>query len=172
MGTLSGADNANSAKSTKPTKSTKSTKPTRSIESTKAGTSVAPEASTSSNTSSESSALNAAIIVGELVSDLEQRTLPGGTKLVNFSVTVRRPDTATTSVPVAWYDPPARTAKWELGDRLIVIGSVVRRFYQSNGRVGSTTELVVKAADKATKAKLARLSGVHLKAITAVVGDR
>jgi len=121
---------------------------------------------------SEPAALNAAVIVGELVSELEQRTLPGGTNLINFSVTVRKSGTATTSVPVAWYDPPARTANWALGDQLIVIGSVVRRFYQSNGRVGSTTEVVAKAADKATKAKLARLSGIHLDSVEVALAEK
>lgn len=92
-----------------------------------------------------------ALIVGELVTEPELRTLTGGTKMLSFSLTVRQPGERTTSVPLAWFDPPKRTASWKLGAHLVAYGPVVRRFYQYGGGTGSRTEVQVEYADIATR---------------------
>ena len=101
-------------------------------------TSSAPPPATSTDSAIEPP--NLAVIVGELVTDPISRTLPGGAVAMSFSLTVRSPGRATTSVPLVWYDPPARVTSWAPPRQILAIGSVVRRFYQSGGRTGSTTE--------------------------------
>lgn len=91
--------------------------------------------------------LNEATIVGSLSGEPERRTLPSGSLAVSFSLTVRIPGEKTTSVPVVWYDPPKRVAAWNVGDVLAVRGSVVRRFFQGAGGLGSSTEVVVRHGD-------------------------
>lgn len=91
-------------------------------------------------------AANRAIIIGELVAPPEPRSLPSGGEVVSFSLTVRLHGAASTSVPMVWYDPPKRVARWRAGESVVAAGAVVRRFYQAGGRVGSRTEVSVSHA--------------------------
>lgn len=88
-------------------------------------------------------AANQAVIIGDLVAKPESRVLPSGGELVSFSLTVRIADMASTSVPMVWYDPPARIARWQPGETIVAAGPVVRRFYQAGGAVASRTEVTV-----------------------------
>lgn len=114
------------------------------------------EASTPADPSTQTPAptgVNSTLIVGELVTEPEVRTLPGGTELLSFSLTVRQPNQATTSVPFVWYDPPARSHRFKLGARLVVSGRVVRRFYRTGAGTGSRTEVAVRVAEPLTADK-------------------
>ena len=110
-------------------------------------------------------ACNLALIVGELVTEPELRTLPAGTKILSFSLTVRQPGERTTSVPLTWFDPPKRTSSWKVGTQLVACGPVVRRFYQYAGGTGSRTEVQVEHADVVTRRSVA-------KKLIGGVGDR
>jgi len=101
------------------------------------------------NISGASFAANRAVIVGDLVTTPESRTLPSGGQLISFSLTVRLDGVASTSVPMVWYDPPSRTSRWRAGEAIVAAGSVVRRFYQAGGSVGSRTEVTVSHAHQA-----------------------
>jgi single-strand DNA-binding protein len=45
------------------------------------------------------------------------------------------------TVPVAWFDPPAK-ASFEAGAEVVVTGYVRRRFFRSGGATQSRTEVV------------------------------
>lgn len=45
------------------------------------------------------------------------------------------------SVPVAWFDPPP-TAEPQIGEELVVRGTVRRRFFRTSGATQSRTEVV------------------------------
>lgn len=116
------------------------------------------QASASSNDTVGALAINHSIVVGVLVAEPERRTLPSGSVAMSFSLTVRDGATKTTSVPVTWYDPPRRTERWSVGEHIAVDGCVVRRFYRGRGGLGSSTEVVVEAAERVRHtAKVARL---------------
>lgn len=100
--------------------------------------------------SSPSLVANQALVIGELVTEPERRTLPGGTELFAFGLTVRRDGHATTSVPIVWYDPPKRVNSWKLGAVIAVCGPVVRRFYRAGGVTASRTEVNVVQAQLLT----------------------
>jgi len=91
--------------------------------------------------------LNLTCVVGALVAAGEIRQLPSGDDLMSFSVTVRANDQKTTSVPAVWFDPPKRARQWKAGDRIVIAGSVVRRFYRGGGGLGSSTEVVIRRGE-------------------------
>jgi hypothetical protein len=101
-------------------------------------------------------ACNQALIIGELVTEPETRSLPGGTELLSFSLTVRRQGAQTTSVPMVWYDPPKRVQSWKLGVHIVATGSVVRRFYRAGAVTASRTEVTVDHADLVTRRAAAK----------------
>lgn len=96
-------------------------------------------------------ACNQALIIGDLVTEPETRTLPGGAKLFSFSLTVRRPGEQTTSVPLVWYDPPKRVYRWKLGTPIVATGPVVRRFFRAGGATAARTEVTVRQAEVLTQ---------------------
>ena len=86
--------------------------------------------------------MNVVVLQGTLSKDGVRRTLPSGTELINLEVTTPVED-ARVSVPVAWFDPPARVPRLEAGAEVLVIGNVRRRFFRAGGTTQSRTEVVV-----------------------------
>jgi single-strand DNA-binding protein len=118
-------------------------------------------------TSSPLAGTNLAVLVGTLSRAPELRTLPSGSTLLALDLTVRAPDAAAESVPVAWPDPPAGATGWVAGDELLVVGRTRRRFFRAGGSTQSRTEVVAArvvptrrgaAAGKALAAALAPLA--------------
>lgn len=103
------------------------------------------------------SEVNISLVAGTLASEPEERVLPSGTRAVSFSLTVRAAKAKTTSVPMVWFDPPKRIIQLSVGDRVVAVGSVVRRFYRSGGGLGSATEVVVANAAKVNTAASRRI---------------
>ena len=84
--------------------------------------------------------MNVVILRGTLSSDPVSRELASGSVLVSLELTTTV-DEAAVSVPVAWFDP-AKEVTFAAGDALVVTGSVRRRFFRSEGRTQSRTEVV------------------------------
>ncbi len=115
-------------------------------------------------------ALNQSTIVGQLVAIPDRRTLPSGSVAASFSLTVRVAGAKTTSVPIVWYDPPKRIDTWVDDDLVVVRGAVVRRFFQSAGGLGSSTEVVVDEAELwRHRAKAQRLFDACASSLRSVV---
>jgi single-strand DNA-binding protein len=85
--------------------------------------------------------MNVSIVRGTLSRQPETRVLDSGTTVVSCDVAVRSTGKAET-VPVSWFDPPARAAKLREGDEVLVTGRIRRRFYRSAGRTQSRTDIV------------------------------
>lgn len=90
--------------------------------------------------------LDLAVVIGTLSSDPVVRTLPSGSVLHRYEVTVRHPD-GTHTVPVVTFDP-ARPPNVVAGDRIAAVGRVRRRFFRAGGATRSATEVV---ADSVTR---------------------
>ena len=101
-------------------------------------------------------ACNQALVIGELVTEPDFRTVTGGVEVLSFSLTVRQDGVRTTSVPLVWYDPPERTRSWQVGMHIVATGPVVRRFYHAKGAVAARTEVNVSHADPLTRKASAR----------------
>jgi single-strand DNA-binding protein len=90
--------------------------------------------------------MNIAVVMGRLSRPAESRLLESGSVLVSLQVTVdARPGVGAETVPVVCFDPPAAAGVLDVGDPVLVVGRVRRRFFQSGGTTQSRTEVV---ADK------------------------
>ncbi len=85
--------------------------------------------------------MNVVVLRGHLARPAEARVLPSGDRLVSFEVTVEGPGRAET-VPVVWFDAPARAASFDVGAPVVVVGRVRRRFFRAAGTTASRTEVV------------------------------
>ncbi len=94
---------------------------------------------------------NLALIAGRC-SALVLRTLESGSRLATFAVRAPGGDRAT-SVPIAWWEPPAWAESLVEGDAVVVAGRVRRRFYRSGAGAASRVELEVERLARAGRAR-------------------
>ena len=87
--------------------------------------------------------MNVVVIRGVLSRDPEIRELASGSTLVVMDVSTPTEDGVAT-VPVAWFDPRSAVT-FGVGDEVVVLGQVRRRFFRAGSVTQSRTELV--AAD-------------------------
>lgn len=101
-------------------------------------------------------ARNVAVLTGTVTSDPSRRTLPSGTDVVNFDLSTPVDD-QNVSVPLAWYDPTASAlSSFSVGEDVVVVGTVRRRFFRSGGQTQSRTEVVVESLVPTRRVKSAR----------------
>jgi single-strand DNA-binding protein len=86
--------------------------------------------------------MNLVALIGRLARPAEERSLPSGDRLVAYQITVPRPEGRSESVPVVWFNAPAHAVDHAVDDELVVVGRVVRRFFQARGALQSRTEVV------------------------------
>jgi single-stranded DNA-binding protein len=85
--------------------------------------------------------MNVVVLQGKLSRAPEERQLREGV-LATYDVTTREDEGPATTAPVVWFDPPDAAWKLDAGDDVTVVGEVRRRFFRSNGRTDSRTEVV------------------------------
>jgi single-strand DNA-binding protein len=99
---------------------------------------------------------NVVALVGHLARPAEVRELPSGDRMVTYEVTVPRPGERAESVPVVWFEAPARAAELAVDEQVVVVGRVRRRFFRAGGGVQSRTEVVADVVVAARQVKRAR----------------
>ncbi len=87
--------------------------------------------------------MNIVVLQGTLSRAPESRSLQQG-ELATYEVTTRAEEAAAVTAPVVWFDPPPSAWKFDAGDEVTVVGEVRRRFFRSNGRTESRTEVVAR----------------------------
>ena len=85
--------------------------------------------------------MNVVVLQGKLSRTPEARELRENV-LLTYEVTTRGDDGRAATAPVVWFDPPAAAWKLEADDEVTVVGEVRRRFFRTNGRTESRTEVV------------------------------
>lgn len=88
---------------------------------------------------------NLVVLRGCITSELQHRELPSGAVAVQFDVRTVLSDAPgdLTSVPISWIDPaPLALAPLVVGEEVVVVGSVRRRFFRAGGATQSRTEVV------------------------------
>ena len=100
--------------------------------------------------------VNLAVVRGVCSSAAEVRVLPSGSTLVLLQVTTRTGEQAAVSVPVVAWDPPAAVAEFDVGDEIVAVGRVRRRFFRAGGSVQSRTEVVAEVVLNTRQAKRCR----------------
>lgn len=87
--------------------------------------------------------MNIVVLTGALSSDPRPAELPSGTVRWALELTTAT-EAGLVSVPVAWHGSlPGGT--WRAGTRLVVAGSVRRRFFRAAGATQSRTEVLASA---------------------------
>jgi single-strand DNA-binding protein len=110
-----------------------------------------------------SSHLNVVVLRGTIASDVLSRQLPSGSCAVQFDVRTVTTESAgdgaggSANVPISWIDPPASgLAPLVVGESVVVIGSVRRRFFRAGGITQSRTEVVAVRVVPERRAKSAQ----------------
>lgn len=112
---------------------------------------------------SSASTQNVAVLAGTITSEPTRRSLPSGVDVVNFDLSTVV-DGQNVSVPLAWHDPSSSAmSSFEVGEAVVVVGTVRRRFFRAGGQTQSRTEVVVESLVPERRAKTAR----SLRAATA-----
>jgi single-strand DNA-binding protein len=116
--------------------------------------------------------LDLAVVVGSLSSDPVATTLPSGSTLIRYEVTVRDAAPADT-VPVSWLDP-SRPPALAAGDRVVVVGRVRRRFFRAGGTTRSATEVVAGSVSRprSTRAAVAAVEAAAAVLASMPAGER
>jgi len=112
---------------------------------------------------SSSDGVNVVVVSGVLSRPASVRVLPSGDRIANYEVTVHRAEGRTETVPVAWPDPPASATDHDIGEAVLVVGRVRRRFFRAGGTTQSRTEVVADAVVRAGRASASRraLASAH-----------
>lgn len=84
--------------------------------------------------------MNVVLLRGVLSRPAERRSLPSGATVVAYEVTTRGAE-GTLTVPVVWADAPS-TGELDVGEEVVVAGSVRRRFFRTAAGTASRTEVV------------------------------
>jgi single-strand DNA-binding protein len=105
--------------------------------------------------------VNVVVVRGRCSRPAELRVLGSGEALASLQVTTRSEQEGTTSVPVSVWSPPAWVERLDVGDEVVVLGRVRRRFFRgADGATGSRVEVearsVAVARDRRALAALAR----------------
>ena len=114
-------------------------------------------------------AANVAVVQGRLSGAPRRRQLPSGSVLVEFDVTTRG-DGGSSSVPVAWFEPGAFADSLQVGDEVVVVGFVRRRFFRTAATTQSRTEVVAHRVVGASKRT--QVGRILEEAVAAIVGER
>jgi single-strand DNA-binding protein len=104
--------------------------------------------------------LNLAVVRGSCSSAPEIRVLTSGRTLAVLQVTARPTEGPAVSVPVVAWDPPAWVERLDVGDEIVAVGRVRRRFYQAGGSAASKVEV---EADTLARGGDRRRVGVALR---------
>lgn len=100
--------------------------------------------------------MNVVVLQGSLTRPAELRSLPSGDSLVGLEMTVPRAGEKADSVPVVWPDAPAAAADLDVGEKVVVVGRIRRRFFRSGGVTQSRTEVVADVVVQSSKTKRAK----------------
>ncbi len=112
--------------------------------------------------------MNVVVLRGTLSRAPEERELGSGARLVRYEVTIRGGDGPAETSPVAWLDAPIGAAAIPVGEEVVVVGRVRRRWFRrgpvTESRVEVAAEAVIparqrKKADNAIRRAAAVLAG-------------
>ena len=112
----------------------------------------------------ESHSLNVTILRGACSSPAEVRELPSTQTLAQLQVTTRV-DGRALSVPVAVIDPPAWVQELDVGDEIVVLGHVRRRFFRAAGATASRVEVEAEIVARRRDRRRVRTLGRRIEAM-------
>jgi len=91
--------------------------------------------------------MNVVVLQGTLAAEPVERTLPSGTTVMDW-VLKTPSDGKKVSVPIQWTEPNRSVQAYDVGDEVVVFGSVRQRFFRARGVLTSRTEVVGESVSK------------------------
>lgn len=96
--------------------------------------------------------MNLTVVSGHLARPASIRELNEGHRVLTLEITGSEAGSKSGSIPVCWHDPPATAENLDVGDEVVVVGRVRRRFFRAAGSTQSRTEvdaqLVIRARQR------------------------
>jgi single-strand DNA-binding protein len=89
--------------------------------------------------------LNLAVVIGKLTKEPQTRSLPTGVPTTTFDLQVPVGERDNQTVPISQFPTPegdVQSPSWPVGEQLVVVGRVRRRFFRAGGTTQSRTEIV------------------------------
>lgn len=114
---------------------------------------------------------NICVLAGTVTSEPDLRELRNGLSVLQFDLSTPL-EGENISVPVSWPDPTAsQQTSFGLGDNVVIVGSVRRRFFRVGAQTQSRTEVIVESLVPQRRVKSARaLVAATAELITRAVG--
>lgn len=112
--------------------------------------------------------MNVVIIRGRLSRLPEDRLLPSGDHVVSYEVTVARPGERAETVPVSWMEAPPSATDLSVGEEVVVLGRIRRRFFGRGGATQSRTEV---AAERVVPVRHRKRANQALATALAAAGE-
>jgi len=97
--------------------------------------------------------MNVVVLRGRLSRPAEPRDLPSGEPVIQLEITIPRPGEKSETAPIVWHNPPSRAYNLDVGQEVMVLGRVRRRFFRSGGSTQSRTEVVAEEVVTARQAR-------------------
>jgi hypothetical protein len=110
--------------------------------------------------------VNLAVVRGTCSSPCEVRVLESGTAYATLQITARVEGEVAISVPVVVWDPAPAVEALDVGDEVVVLGRVRRRFYKAGAATASRTEIEAQTVVPASARK--RVESLVRRAIAAI----
>jgi hypothetical protein len=114
--------------------------------------------------------MNVVVLRGKLSRAPDERELDSGTRLVRFELTIRNGEGSAETSPVSWVEAPAWAAGIAVGEEVVVVGRVRRRWFRrgpvTESRVEVAADAVIparqrKKADAAIRQAVAAIAGTE-----------
>ncbi len=109
--------------------------------------------------------MNIAIVQGMLTSPPRERTLASGDTLISYEIRSVEADESKLTVPVSWLSP-SRPPRVDVGDEVVAVGVVRRRFFRAGGATQSRTEI---AAELVARPGSKRVQQAMRRAVAPVI---
>jgi single-strand DNA-binding protein len=116
-----------------------------------------------SSDQSDAASINISVVRGVLSTEVRISDLRAGSIVYNFEVTTNVGDERHV-VPVAWRDPN-RPARLTIGDEIVVVGAIHRRWFRAGGASQSRTELVASNVGKVDSMRTIKAVAVAASAL-------
>ncbi|HZT65978.1 MAG TPA: single-stranded DNA-binding protein [Acidimicrobiales bacterium] len=95
--------------------------------------------------------MNVVALMGRLSRPPEETVLDSGTRLMSLQLTVEGAGAPAETVPIVWFDAPATALDLDVGDAVVVVGRVRRRFFRAGATTQSRTEVVAESVTSAAR---------------------
>jgi hypothetical protein len=113
--------------------------------------------------------MNVVVLRGKLSREPEERMLESGSRLVRYEVTIRGDDGPAETSPVVWLDAPRTAIDMTMGEEVVVVGRVRRRWFKRGPVSESRVEVAARRVVPSRQRK--KVDTVISEAVAVLCGE-